>query len=132
MANTWYVGVSSMRGPSVRIIACSTLIICAMLAIRTRSAWWVKMSSVNEATSASRSVFCCCRKPGLVPGSGAYQVPHSSTTRATFFSGSYLSITALWRVIRSSIRSASDKVWIQPLLSKSVDDWLGGQPPATV
>ena len=37
--------------------------------------------------SASRTLFCWARKPGVVPGSCAYQAPHSSTARATFFFG---------------------------------------------
>jgi len=37
--NAWKVGVSTMRGPSVSTSACSTLTICAMLAIFTRSVW---------------------------------------------------------------------------------------------
>ena len=45
-------------GPSVRISACSTLTVCAMLAMRTRSAWLLKMLRESPATSASRSVFC--------------------------------------------------------------------------
>ena len=43
---------------SVRIIACSTFTVCAMLAIVTRSACLWKMWKFSAATSASRSVFC--------------------------------------------------------------------------
>ena len=55
------------------------------------------------ATIASRMVFCWYRKRGCVPGSTAYHVPHSSTTIATRFSGSYLSIATEWRRTNSSI-----------------------------
>ena len=34
--NTWYVGVKSIRSPSVKIIACRTFTVWAMLAICTR------------------------------------------------------------------------------------------------
>src|SRR5271157_4486505 len=56
-----------------------------MLAMRTRSAWRAKMFRFSAARIASRRLFCCTRKPGLLPGKGAYQAPHSSTTKATFF-----------------------------------------------
>jgi hypothetical protein len=40
------------------IIACRTLIIWAMLAMRTRSAWRAKMLTWSAAMSASRTLFC--------------------------------------------------------------------------
>ena len=43
---------------SVRTMACRTLIIWAMLAIRTRSAWAWKMCRLRAARAASRSEFC--------------------------------------------------------------------------
>lgn len=67
-----------------------------------------------------------------MPGNGAYQVPHSSTTRATFLAGSYLSMIALCLVISSSITKVRDKVWIHAASSNVVDDARGGQPPGMV
>jgi hypothetical protein len=60
---------------SVKIIACSTLMVCAMFVITIRSAWRWKMSKWTLATSASRNVFCWYRNPGLVPASTFHQVP---------------------------------------------------------
>ena len=39
----------------------------------------VKMFRFSVASMASRRVFCCCRKPGLLPGVGSAHRPHSST-----------------------------------------------------
>jgi hypothetical protein len=86
------------------------LTICAMFAPRTRSAWRAKMLRLSAARMASRKLFCWTRKPGLVPGSGAYQAPHSSTTRATLFCGSYLSIMAECLLIRSSIAKVALRI----------------------
>ena len=55
------------------------------LVTRTRSACLSKMLRLIAATSASRSVLPWRRKPGSVPGSPAYQVPHSSTARNSRF-----------------------------------------------
>src|SRR3954454_6995476 len=74
-----------------------------MLAPRTRSACLAKMFTFKAARIASRILFCWTRKPGLLPGNGAYQLPHSSTTSATFFCGSYLSMMAEYLLIRPSI-----------------------------
>ena len=95
----------------------------------TRSACLAKTLRWIAATSASRSVFCCRRKPGVVPGSCANHVPHSSTASQMRFCGSYLSITAVWRVMRSSMRHACASVSAQPASSKSVAEARGGQPP---
>ena len=43
--------------PSVRIMACKTLTICAMIDICTRSAWAWKRLKFNAATTASRILF---------------------------------------------------------------------------
>ena len=97
--------MSTIFASSVRIIACRTLTICAMLALRTRSAWRAKMFRLSAARTASRRLFCWTRKPGWLPGSGAYHAPHSSTTRPIFFSGSYLSMMAACVATMSSIWS---------------------------
>ena len=58
---TWYVGVSTMCPVpfvSVSIMLCSTLTICAMFAILTRSVYLWKIFSERAATMASRMVFC--------------------------------------------------------------------------
>ena len=81
-----------------------------MLAMRTRSAWRAKMLMWSEAISASRTLFCCARNPGVLPGSGAYHAPHSSTTSAIFFSGSYLSMIAEWDLMRPSISIAAWRI----------------------
>ena len=52
------VGVSTILLPSVRIMACSTLTIWAMLAMQTVSQWLLKIFRLMAATSASRMVFC--------------------------------------------------------------------------
>ena len=75
-----YVGVSTIRSPSVRNSDWSTLTSCAMLAITSLSAWRLKVSSVIAATSASRRVFCCQRCAGCARASAECHVPHSSTT----------------------------------------------------
>ncbi len=111
---------------SVRIIACSTLIICAMLAIRTRSAWRAKMFRLRAARIASRWLFCWARKPGLDPGSGAYQAPHSSTTSAIFFSGSYLSMIAECFATRPSISSVDLRICAYSASPNPVDLYAGG------
>src|ERR1700733_12545735 len=54
--------------------------------------------------------FMLARKPGLLPGSGAYQPPHSSTTSATFFPGSYLSMIAECFSTRSFISSVDLRI----------------------
>ena len=64
------------------------------------------MFSVSAATSASRIVFCWYRKPGLVPGSTSNQVPHSSTTRPSFFSGQTRRMMRPWFSTISSMRIA--------------------------
>ena len=83
-----------MSLPRVNTIACRTLIVCAMFAPRTRSAWLLKMFRCSAATTASRSVFCWYKNPGFVPGSTSCHIPHSPTIRATRFSGSYRSMIA--------------------------------------
>ena len=62
---------------------------------------------------ASRIVFCWIRKPGLVPDSTSYHVPHSSTYSPTFFAGSYLSMIAACLLTISSILSVFFSVMIQ-------------------
>ena len=109
------------------IIACRTLIICAMLAMRTRSAWRAKIFRFSAARIASRMLFCCTRNPGLLPGSGAYQPPHSSTTSATFLSGSYLSMMAECLLIRPSISKVDLRIWLYSVSPKPTDVYEGGQ-----
>ena len=124
--NTWYVGVRTIFSLSVMIIACSTLTICAMLAMRTRSARRAKMFRLSAARTASRRLFCCTRNPGLLPGSGAYQPPHSSTTSATFFSGSYLSMIAECSAMSASISSVFLRISAYSGSPKPTDLWAGG------
>ena len=57
---------------------CSTLTICAMLAMRTRSAWRAKMFKFKVAENGVSQAVCCTRKCGFVPGSGVCLF-HSST-----------------------------------------------------
>src|SRR5215467_4818221 len=68
------------------------------------------MLRLSAARIASRRLFCWTRNPGLLPGKGAYQAPHSSTTSATFFWGSYLSMMAECLLIRSSISSVDLRI----------------------
>ena len=55
-----------------------------------------------------------------MPGSTSYQVPHSSTTSATRFSGSYLSMTAPWPASSVSMKSALRSVTSYSSRVKSV------------
>src|SRR5215475_8926961 len=90
------------------------------------------MFRLRDARIASRVLFCWTRNSGLDPCSGACQAPHSSTVRVTFFSGSYLSITASCLRRNSSMKSVDFRVLTyssSPNFSESVD---GGQPLVTV
>jgi hypothetical protein len=122
ISNTWYVGVRTISPPSgsVSSIACSTFTVCAMLAIRSRSAKEWKTSKCSAATMASRMVFCWNRKPGFVPSSTSHQVPHSSSTMPNRFSGSCTSITAACARSSGSIPWAATMVLQYASASKSV------------
>src|SRR5450755_2710627 len=90
------------------------------------------MFRLREARTASRTLFCCTRKAGFEPGNGACQAPHSSTVKVTFFSGSYLSITASCLRRNSSMKRVDLRVFMYsstPNFSEFVD---GGQPLGTV
>src|SRR5580704_15530240 len=103
-----------------------------MLAMRTRSAWRAKMFKLRDARTASRTLFCWTRNAGLESDNGACQAPHSSTDKVTFFSGSYLSITASCLRRNSSMNRVDLRVLAyssNPNLSEGVD---GGQPLGTV
>ena len=128
-SKTWYVGVSTIFSLSVRISDCSTLMVWARLAILTRSQWLLKILRLVAASNASRKLFCWYRKPGLVPGSTSVHIPHSSTTRATFLSGSYLSMMAECLVTSSSIFSVLTMVLKYSFSSKLVADPLCPQLP---
>ena len=63
----------------------------------------------NPPPRPRASVF---RVAALLPGSGAYHAPHSSTTRATFFCGSYLSMIAECFATSPSISSVDLRIWL--------------------
>src|SRR5690349_6170184 len=95
----------------------------------TRSAWLLKIFKVDAAMIASRSEFCWNKKSLFVPGSGAVQIPHSSTTSAFFFWGSYLSMMAECLDTISSILSACCIALKYSFSPKEVADPEGGHFP---
>ncbi|MNT03047.1 hypothetical protein D3C72_1375660 [compost metagenome] len=111
------------------IIACSTLTICAIFVMRTRSAWAWKILKFRAATKASRKLFCWNRKPVLVPGSTSYQVPHSSTYKPVFFEGSFLSMAAILFLIKLSMRRVRLRVEIHSFSPKPVAAPFFSQTP---
>jgi hypothetical protein len=119
-----------MRGPSVRIIDWSTFTICAMLAIRTRSAWRMNMWKLVAATSASRRVLSWRRAVEL--GAASYHVPHSSTASATFLSGSLRSMIAECLAMNSSSRRVWAKVDSHSVLGKPTALPLCDQSPVGI
>ena len=59
-----------LRASSVRIIACSTLTICAMFVMRTRSACWWKMLRLSRGDQrVAQRVLLVAGSRGCVPGS---------------------------------------------------------------
>src|SRR5688500_14235326 len=121
-----------MELPLVRINDYKTMMVCARFAILTRSLWLLNIFRLVPATNASRKLFCWYKNHGFVPGSTFVQIPHSSTTRATFFSGSYLSIIVEWRVTSSSIRRHCFIVPKYSFSSNMVADPLSAQVLGTV
>src|SRR5947208_2267921 len=84
------------------------------------------MLRFSEARMASRRLFCCTRNPGLLPGRGEYQPPHSSTTSATFFCGSYLSMMAECCLIRLSMSSVDFRICAYSVSPNPTDLYAGG------
>src|SRR6185437_993289 len=73
-------------------------------------------------------LFCCTRNAGFEPANGACQAPHSSTTRLTFFSGSYLSTTASCLRRNSSMNSVDFKL-VTYSSSPNFSDFVDGRQP---
>src|SRR5436305_8105810 len=84
------------------------------------------MFRFKAARIASRMLFCWTRKPGLLPGNGAHQLPHSSTTSATFFCGSYLSMMAECCLIRLSMSSVDFRICAYSVSPNPTDLYAGG------
>src|SRR3954470_24956798 len=106
---------------------CNTFTVCARLAMRTLSAWLLKIFKVVPAINASRRLFCWYKKPGLVPGSTSVQMPHSSTNKATLFALSYLSMMAECLITNSSMRKQFFMVLKYSFSSNCLAEPLGGQ-----
>ena len=76
--------------------------------------------------TTGQSVYRGIWKPGLLPGSGAYQAPNSSTTSASFYCGSYLSMIAEWVAMRPSISSVDSSTCAYSASPKPTDLYDAG------